>query len=315
MNKNEIIKAQAVVIKTTGSRYTLRTGDGGILECGIKGKFRQAGIRSTNPVVVGDHVSFELHPGHETGTIISISERKNFIVRKSSKLSKYSQIIAANIDQALLIVSLTSPETHIEFIDRFLVAAEAYRIPVKLVFNKIDLYSKDKIQKMNELDSIYSKVGYPSLKVSAKENLNMADVKNCVKGKINLFSGNSGVGKSTLINKLDPALNITTSEISDYHKTGKHTTTFAEMHELHFGGYIIDTPGIKGFGMVHMEKNEIYHFFPEIFKIAQKCKYYNCKHINEPDCAIINAVEEGEISVSRYQSYRNLYLDEDSKYR
>lgn len=315
MEKAEITKTQGIVIKSTGSWYTIKTDQGEMLECGIKGKFRQKGIRSTNPVVVGDRVSFELHTGQKTGNITAISERKNYIVRKASKLSKHSQIIAANIDQALLIVSMVSPETHTEFIDRFLVAAEAYRIPVTIVFNKIDLYSKSNMQKMNELKSIYLHAGYSSIDVSATENTNMEVVQESVKDKINLFSGNSGVGKSTLINKLDPSLNITTSEISEYHKTGKHTTTFAEMHELHFGGYIIDTPGIKGFGMVHMEKDEMYHFFPEIFRIAKSCKYYNCKHINEPDCAVINAVEQGNISISRYQSYRNLYLDDDSKYR
>jgi len=315
MEKTEITKAQGVVIKSTGSWYTIKTDQGEVLECGIKGKFRQKGIRSTNPVVVGDRVSFELHTDQKTGNITAISERKNYIVRKASKLSKYSQIIAANIDQALLITSMVSPETHTEFIDRFLVAAEAYRIPVTIVFNKIDLYSESNMQRMNELKSIYLNAGYSSIDVSATENTNMEVIQESVKDKINLFSGNSGVGKSTLINKLDPLLNITTAEISEYHKTGKHTTTFAEMHELHFGGYIIDTPGIKGFGMVHMEKDEIYHFFPEIFKIAKNCKYYNCKHINEPDCAVINAVEQGDISISRYQSYRNLYLDEDSKYR
>ena len=315
MEKLAITKAKGVVIKSTGSWYTLKTDHGEVLECGIKGKFRQKGIRSTNPVVVGDRVSFELHPGHKTGNITAISERKNYIVRKASNLSKYSQIIAANIDQAFLIVSMESPETHNEFIDRFLVAAEAYRIPVTIVFNKIDLYSESNIKRMSELRSIYLNAGYSSIDVSATENTNMDVVQASVKNKINLFSGNSGVGKSTLINNLDPSLNIATSEISEYHKVGKHTTTFAEMHELHFGGYIIDTPGIKGFGMVHMEKDEIYHFFPEVFKIAKNCKYYNCKHINEPDCAVINAVEQGKISISRYQSYVNLYLDEDSKYR
>ena len=315
MGKSKISEGSAVVVKTTGSRYTLKKENGSILECNIKGKFRQEGIRITNPAVVGDQVSYEIHPGHKTGIITAISERKNFIVRKASKLSKYSQIIAANIDQALLIVSLVSPETHLEFIDRFLVSAEAYRIPVIIVFNKIDLYSKDKLKKMKKLKEIYQKAGYSSLEVSAKDNLNMEEVKNCVTGKINLFSGNSGVGKSTLINKLDPSLDITTAEISEYHQVGKHTTTFAEMHELYFGGFVIDTPGIKGFGMVHMEKEEIYHFFPEIFKKAKECKYYNCKHINEPGCAVLDAVEKGEVSISRYQSYRNLFLDEDSKYR
>ena len=315
MAKDQIKQGSGIVVKATGSWYTLKTTDGHILESNIKGKFRQEGFRSTNPVVVGDQVNYIIPSGQVTGVITEISERKNFIIRKASKLSKYSQIIAANIDQALLVISLVAPETHIEFIDRYFVSAEAYRIPAFLIINKIDLYDNPLKNKMKEMILTYRNAGYKCFQVSAKTGSNMDNLQGLMRGKINLLSGNSGVGKSTLINSLDPSLNLTTSEISKYHKTGKHTTTFVEMHELIFGGFVIDTPGIKGFGLVHMEKDEIYHFFPEIFRLSKMCKYYNCKHIDEPGCAVLQAVKEESISNSRYQSYRNLYLDEDSKYR
>ena len=304
-----------MVVKTTGSWYRVKTEDGNLTECKIKGKFRQMGIRSTNPVAVGDQVYFIMQENQKTGLIISIDERKNYIARKASNLSKYSQIIAANIDQAILMISLREPETLIEFIDRYLVTAQAYRIPVILLFNKIDLYSTGDRKKMAQLKSIYMKIGYPCLEISLKEETNLNEIKGMIRGKISLLSGNSGVGKSSFINKLNTSFNISTSEISSYHKSGKHTTTFVEMYPLENGGYIIDTPGIKGFGVVHIEKDEIYHFFPEIFQFSKKCKYYNCKHLNEPDCAVLNAVKNGEISLSRYQSYLNLFLDPDLKYR
>lgn len=306
---------KGMVVKTTGSWYRVKTKEGRFVECNIKGKFRQMGIRSTNPVAVGDIVHFIIPENHNTGLIISIEDRKNFIARKSSNLSKYSQIIAANIDQAILMITLKEPETLVEFIDRYLVTARAYRIPVILLVNKIDLYSDVELEKMETLKTIYEEIGYSCVESSVKSKTNIEEIIRLTKGKISLISGNSGVGKSSLINLLISTAKISTSEISSYHKAGKHTTTFAEMYHLKTGGYIIDTPGIKGFGMVHLEKNELYHFFPEIFRFSENCKYYNCKHVNEPGCAVLDAVKQGEISLSRYQSYLNLYLDPDSKYR
>ncbi len=310
--KNSII---GMVVKSTGSWYRVKTEDGSFTECKIKGKFRQLGIRSTNPVAVGDRVHFIMQENQETGLIISIKERKNYIARKASNLSKYSQIIAANIDQAILMISLREPETLVEFIDRYLVTAQAYRIPVILLFNKIDLYSTEDKKKLDQLKSTYMKIGYSCIEISLKEETNLNEVEELIQGKISLLSGNSGVGKSSFINKLNTSFNISTAEISSYHKSGRHTTTYVEMYPLKNEGYIIDTPGIKGFGVVHIEKDEIYHFFPEIFQFSKNCKYYNCKHINEPDCAVLNAVENGDISISRYQSYLNLFLDPDLKYR
>jgi len=315
MKKRKVITGKGRVMRSTGSSYLVKTEKGSLLDCVIKGKFRQAGSRDTNPVVVGDQVSYMITEGLKTGVITAISNRQNAIIRKASNLSRYSQTIAANIDQAILVLSLTAPETPVEFIDRYLVAAESYRIPAYLVFNKTDLYDEDLLAQMNKMIRIYRKIGYPCLAVSAKTGLHTNELKKILSGKISLISGNSGVGKSTLINLLDPSLHLTTSEISGYHQAGKHTTTFAEMHKLFFGGYVIDTPGIRGFGLAHIEKNEIYHFFPEIFKVAENCKYYNCYHINEPGCAVINSLGKGLVSSSRYQSYLNMYLDEDLKYR
>jgi len=315
MNKPKIISGQGRVIRSTGKTYIVRTEKGALLECVIKGGFRQEGSRDTNPVVVGDMVSYMIPEGLKTGVITSISDRQNAIIRKASNLSRYAQTIAANIDQALLVLSLTAPETPVEFIDRYLVAAESYRIPAVLIINKTDLYEAKKLNRLNNMIRLYQDIGYTCLATSAKTGLHLLELKKLLKGKISLLSGNSGVGKSTLLNHLDPSLNLTTAEISNYHQSGKHTTTYTEMHELFFGGYVIDTPGIRGFGLAHIEKKEIYHFFPEIFKQASKCKYYNCNHISEPDCAVIKAVEKGSISTSRYQSYLNMFLDEDLKYR
>jgi len=312
---SDVFEREGVVIKTTGSWYAVRTDPGPIFQCKIKGRLRQLGSKSTNPIVVGDRVHFHYDEDHKTGVITSISERKNFIVRKASKLSKQSQIIAANIDQAMLMVTLKAPETHIEFIDRYLVSAEAYRIPAFLLFNKSDLYDPDLLQHMKRLMAIYSEVGYPSYAISASTGQNLEKLRPLFRDKVSLLSGNSGVGKSTLINQLSPSLDLKTAPISEYHKSGRHTTTFVEMHPLGFGGYVIDTPGIKGFGLVHIEKDELYHFFPEIFSFSGHCKYYNCKHINEPGCAVIEAAERGKISASRYQNYVLMYLDEDQKYR
>jgi len=315
MAKKQINTLKGMVVKTTGSWYRVKTEDGVFTECKIKGKFRQRGIRSTNPVAVGDKVHFIMQEKQETGLIISIETRKNYIARKASNLSKYSQIIAANIDQAILMISLREPKTLIEFIDRYLVTAQAYRIPVILLFNKIDLYSTRDKEKLGQLKTIYTKIGYSCIEISVKEETKLNEIERLIQGKVSLLSGNSGVGKSSLINKFNASFNISTSEISSYHKSGRHTTTSVEMYALKNESYIIDTPGIKGFGVVHIEKDEIYHFFPEIFQFSKKCKYYNCKHINEPDCAVVNAVENGEVSLSRYQSYLNLFLDPDLKYR
>jgi ribosome biogenesis GTPase len=250
-----------------------------------------------------------------TGIITEVLERKNYILRKASNLSKQSQIIAANLDQVLLMVTVILPRTPVEFIDRFLVTAEAYRIPAKIIFNKIDLYGKEELERMEYLISVYSAIGYECLRLSLNMRTGLEDLKDLMKDRISLISGNSGVGKTTLLNIIDPSLNLKTAEISDYHKQGKHITTFPEMHRLPFGGFAIDTPGIRGFGVVNMERNEIYHFFPEIFKASQNCKYYNCLHRDEPGCAVTKAVEQGKVNSLRYRSYLSILNDENTKYR
>lgn len=288
--------------------------NGVVADCVIKGKFRTEGIKTTNPVAVGDRVLFEME-NEEIGVIKEIEERKNYIIRKASNLSRESQIIAANIDQALLIVTLRDPVTQEEFIDRFLVSAEAYRIPVIIIFNKRDIYSPDELQKLDYLLSVYRKIGYHCLSISLAGGQVPDDVKELVRERISLVSGNSGVGKSTLLNSLIKGLEIRTDKISDYHKQGKHTTTFAEMHPLRGGGYVIDSPGIKGFGLANFGKEEIYHFFPEIFRISGKCRFNNCLHDDEPGCAVKRAVDEGDIEWFRYRSYISMARDDNSKYR
>lgn len=305
---------EGLVLKSTGSWYTVKSDNGSIYNCKIKGKLRTFDIKSTNPVAVGDRVEFEVQQA-DTGVIIDILERKNYIIRKASNLSKQSHIIAANIDEAFLIVTLAFPETSLEFIDRFLAAAEAYRIPVTIVVNKIDLYKDTLSELIKEMHAIYEPIGYPVIKISVLEGTNMEILRAKFQGKVNLLSGNSGVGKSSLINYLYPQLQLRTNDISNYHFKGKHTTTFAEMVELPENGYIIDTPGIKGFGMVNMEKNEIYHFFPEIFKYATNCQYNNCLHLDEPKCAVKEAVKNNQISESRYLSYTHIMSDDNEKYR
>jgi ribosome biogenesis GTPase len=306
---------RGLVIKSTGSRYRVKNEKGGIIECVIKGRFRMEGIRTTNPIAVGDYVFYELEEGAETGMIKKIEARKNYIIRKSSNLSKESQIIAANIDYALLMVSLREPVTPVEFIDRYLVTAEAYRIKAMLIFNKTDIYNKNDLKRMKSLSAVYADAGYKCYSISLINNDNIDLIKDILKNRVTLVSGNSGVGKSTLLNHINPELNIKVSEISDYHKQGKHTTSFAEMYPIPDGGFIIDTPGIRGFGLTDMAKDEIYHFFPEIFRKSDKCKYYNCLHINEPGCAVKDAVERGNIEKFRYRSYINIFNDSDSKYR
>ncbi len=306
---------QGIVIKSTGSRYRVLDNKGNIIDCVIKGKFRIKGIRTTNPVAVGDNVIFAQDAGKYSGIITKVLDRRNYILRKSSNLSKETQIIAANIDQVFLMITIKLPVTHVEFIDRFLITAEAYRIPAKLIVNKTDLYGPQDNDKMEYLISMYEKTGYECYRLSVKDDTGTDVLKQNMKDKINLISGNSGVGKTSLLNKLDPSLNLKTGKVSDYHKQGKHITTFPEMHRMPFGGFIIDTPGIKSFGVVDMERNEIYHFFPEIFRISKKCRYYNCLHLDEPGCAVREAVEKEIIDPLRYRSYVNILEDENRKYR
>jgi len=304
-----------LVIKNTGSWYLVRTDDGRNVECKIKGNFRLKGIRSTNPIAVGDRVSI-VENEEGTALITEIEDRKNYIIRRSSNLSKLSHILAANVDLCFLIVTVSRPVTSTVFIDRFLASAEAYRVPVNLIFNKIDIYDEDETEFMDALTGLYEYIGYPCVKVSALTGEGIDILQEKIKGKITLFSGHSGVGKSTLIKLLKPGITLKTAAISDYHGKGMHTTTFSEMIELPDGGFIIDTPGIKGFGTVDMEKNEIFHFFPEIFKFSKGCRFNNCIHINEPGCAVREAVEKHYISESRYKSYLSMMEEEtDEKYR
>lgn len=307
---------KGIVIKSTGSWYTVKSEDNELVNCKIKGNFRLKGIKSTNPVAVGDQVEFLVskEENEYIGLINNIIARKNYIIRKSTNLSKQSHIIASNIDQAFLVVTINFPITTTTFIDRFLASAEAYRIPCTLVFNKIDRYSEEQITLMESLISIYSEIGYRCHKMSAKKNIGVDELKDMMKNKSNVFSGHSGVGKSTIINTIQPGLNLKTREISDSHFSGVHTTTYSEMFELDFGGYIIDTPGIKGFGMLEMQKIEISHYFPEMFQLLDDCQYYNCSHSHEPGCAVKIAVSEGRIAESRYISYLGL-LNEDERYR
>ncbi len=311
---------KGLVIKSTGSWYTVEDeSTGEFYECKIKGNFRLKDIKSTNPVAVGDRVEFSVDERAETqkekvGLISSISERKNYIIRRSPNLSKQSHIIAANIDQAVLVVTLNYPVTTTTFIDRYLASAEAYRVPVLIVFNKIDRYNKLQLEELKSLQTLYEEIGYACLNTSAKKNIGIEELKKALQNKTNVINGHSGVGKSTLINLLEPGLNIKTNEISDYHKTGKHTTTYSALYKLNFGGYIIDTPGIKGFGMLEMESWEISHYFPEIFKISEKCQYNNCSHTHEPGCAVKVALQNNKIATSRFISYLGL-MESDDKYR
>jgi len=301
---------KGVVLKSTGSWYLVKQEDGVEISCKIRGKLRLDGIKSTNPVSVGDIVLLD-----EENVIVDIEPRKNYIVRKSPNLSKQSHIIAANVDQAAIIVTINYPVTTTVFIDRFLTAAEAYRIPVSIIFNKTDRYNEEQLTELKELQDIYEKIGYLTYQISAKRDAEFNAIVELLKDKITVIAGHSGVGKSTLINRLQPGIDLKTTEISDSHQSGKHTTTFAEMHVLSFGGYIIDTPGIRGFGLYHVEKEEIYHFFRELFAISKNCKYNNCMHINEPGCAVKEAAQNGDVAISRYNSYLNLYIDDNGKYR
>jgi ribosome biogenesis GTPase len=303
------------VIKSTGNRYRVLSETGRVIDCSIKGRFRVKGTRNTNPVAVGDNVMLEMNSRDNSGIITELLDRRNYIIRKSSNLSKYSQIIAANVDWLFLMVTIKLPETPVEFIDRFLMTAEAYRIRASIIFNKTDLYDKDERLRMESLISLYSGIGYECFRLSLKKEIRTDDLVSAMKDKINLLSGNSGVGKTTLLNYLNPELNLKTENISDYHKQGKHITTFPEMHIMPFGGYVIDTPGIRGFGIIDMDRNEIYHFFPEIFRKSKECRFYNCLHLEEPGCAVRDAAESGAINPLRYRSYVNILEDENRKYR
>lgn len=306
---------KGLVIKNTGSWYTVRTEDGKDIESKIKGSFRLKGIRTTNPIAVGDYVQIETNQ-EGTAFITEIEDRKNYIIRRASNLSKQSHIIAANVDQAMLIVTVNYPITTTVFIDRFLATAEAYRVPVKLVFNKIDRYNAEDREYLEGLIHLYTTIGYPCSKLCARSEEGLDLLRNELKNKITVLSGHSGVGKSTIINKLVPNAKLRTGDISEYHNKGMHTTTFSEMISLPDGGYIIDTPGIKGFGTIDMEEAEISHYFPEIFKISSNCKFGDCTHRHEPGCAVLKAVEEHYISESRYKSYLSILDDKDeSKYR
>lgn len=306
---------RGLVVRNTGSWYQVKTDDGRIVDCKIKGNFRLKNIKSTNPVAVGDYAYIDIN-AEGTAFITEIEDRKNYIIRRSSNLSKQSHILAANLDQCMLIVTVNYPETSTIFIDRFLASAEAYRIPVKLVFNKTDAFDEDELHYVDSLIGLYTHIGYPCFKVSALNGEGMETLIKELDGKVTLLSGHSGVGKSTLINYILPGRNIKTAEISAYHNKGTHTTTYSEMFPVAENGYLIDTPGIKGFGTFDMQENEMSHYFPEIFKISANCRYNNCTHRHEPGCAVREAVKQHYISESRYTSYLNILADkEDGKYR
>lgn len=304
---------EGVVIKSTGSWYTVKTLSGSVVPCKIKGKLRIEGYKSTNPIAVGDKVLIDNITN--ASVITELLDRKNYIVRKSINLSKQTHILASNIDQAFIIVTLVLPETSMEFVDRFLAVTEAYNIPATIILNKYDLYTEEFDEMIRFWKSVYETTKYSIIDVSVKTGLNLDYLKELLSGKVSLIAGNSGVGKSSLIKKYIPENEIRVGALSDYHLSGKHTTTFAEMFDLPFGGSVIDTPGIKGFGLYDTDKYEVSHYFPEIFHESSKCQFYNCLHINEPNCAVLRAVDEETIHWSRYRSYLSILEDSKSKYR
>lgn len=308
---------KGIVYKSTGSWYSVKAEDGTFYDCRIKGKFRIGGIKSTNPVAVGDHVLFDVdNKGDETvGVIKHIEERENYIIRKSVNLSKQTHIIASNIDVAFLLITLNNPPTFTTFIDRFLVTAEAYHINAVLLFNKVDTYNEDELLEIKYLAAVYRNIGYECIGISATTGKNIDKVKAIMKDKVTMFSGHSGVGKSTLVNAIEPGLDLKTSKISEQHLQGQHTTTFAEMFDLSFGGQIIDTPGIKGFGVVEIDKEELGDYFPEFFELKEHCKFNNCLHLEEPHCAVKEALETEEIAWFRYKSYLQILEGEEEHFR
>ena len=308
---------KGTVVKSTGSNYEVRIdSDGTIIQCRIKGKMRTEDIKSTNPVAVGDFVDIEMESEDSSeGLICELLPRRNYVVRRASNLSKQTHVLAANVDQALLLVTINYPVTTPVFIDLFLASAEAFGVPVVIVFNKIDRYDSRHREELDNFKSIYSDMGYDVVEISAKYEQGLDKVKEFLKDKISVIAGHSGVGKSTLINRIEPGLNLRTDEISECNNSGKHTTTHAEMHAFSFGGYVIDTPGIRGFGITGIDDNEISHYFRDIFRISDACQYNNCTHRHEPGCAVKLAVEEGRLALSRYQSYINIVDASKSKYR
>lgn len=304
---------KGLVIKSTGSWYQVQASDGITYEARIQGKFRMKGIKSTNPIAVGDEVELLPEPDQSTAVITRLYPRKNYIVRRSINLSKSVQIIAANLDQAFLVVTLASPVTSLGFIDRFLVTAEAYDVPARIIFNKLDLFSEEGLEVLEQFQSIYTRIGYPCYQVSGLEGTHVDVLLKEMANKKTLITGHSGVGKSTLINRLVPDAGLKTGAISSFSEKGKHTTTFAEMIPLAGGGFLIDTPGIQELGIVDIEQHELAHFFPEFRERLNECRYHNCKHINEPGCVVMEAVEDGEIEVSRYQNYLSMYHGNETR--
>ncbi len=309
---------RGLVIKSTGRWYVVKGLDNGhLINCTVKGKLRLKGLKSTNPVAAGDIVYFRYASEitKQEGVIENVEARKNYIIRKASNLSKQYHLIAANIDLAVLMITLKNPKTPMEFVDRFLVSAEAYNITSVIIINKTDIYSDVEKSIQHSIENTYTMVGYQCFGLSLVTGENVDEVTELLTNRISVIAGNSGVGKSSLLNKIHPGFDLKTEEISGLHKTGKHTTTFAEMHELPTGGYVIDTPGIRAFGLIDIEKEELYHFFPEIFKASTDCKYNNCLHVNEPGCNVKRQIECGIISEQRYKSYLNMLLEDQSKYR
>lgn len=312
------MEQRGTVIKSTGSQYVVRADEGTLHTCRIKGKMRLDDIKSTNPIAVGDFVMFEdeaQQNTNEDGTITELLPRRNYVVRKSTNLSKQTHVLAANVDQALLVVTINYPITTLVFIDRFLASAEAYGVPVIIVFNKVDRYSAENLYELDQYKDLYTSLGYQVIDVCAKKEIGLDKVKAILKDKVSVIAGHSGVGKSTLINRIQPGLDLKTDEISEVNNSGKHTTTYAEMHTFSFGGYVIDTPGIRGFGIANIDKDEISHYFRDIFHISHNCQYGNCTHMHEPGCAVKQAVQDGSLALSRYQSYVNIYESNTSKYR